>query len=100
MFRLPTQGWDDEAMGVAGRDGGRGFGPAAGEGSGANRMRVRRQRDAYAALPEGVAKDNFRDAILARAEELLHINPEAADALLEFLPKDDRERVLAGFFER
>jgi len=63
-------------------------------------MRVRRQREAYAALPECAAKDEFRKVILARAEELLHINPEAADALLEFLPKDDRERILAGFFER
>lgn len=87
-------------MGVAGQDGDCSFGPAAGDVSGAVRVRVRRQRETYAALPEGTAKENFRRAILARAEELLPINPEAADALLEFLPKDDRERVLAGFFER
>lgn len=87
-------------MGVAGQNGGQGFGSVTGEGSVTNRIRVRRQREAYAALPECVAKDDFRRAILARAEELLPINPEAADALLEFLPKDDRERVLAGFFER
>lgn len=86
-------------MGVAGQDGDRGFGPANGEGTAPNWPRVRRQRDAFAALAEGPAKEQFRKAMLARAEELLSINPEAADALLEFLPKDDRERVLAGFFE-
>lgn len=85
-------------MGVAGQDGDRGFGQSAGDVSGATR--VRRQRETYAALPDGVAKENFRRAILTRAEELLPINPEAADALLEFLPRDDRERILAGFFER
>lgn len=87
-------------MGSAVQDGDRGYGQAGGEVSAAARTRVRRQRDAYAALPDGPAKESFRRSILARAEELLSINPEAADALLEFLPKDDRERVLAGFFDR
>lgn len=87
-------------MGVAGQDGDRGFGQTGGDGTGATRARVRRQREAFAALADGAAKDNFRKAIVARAEELLSINPEAADALLEFLPKEDRERLLAGFFER
>ena len=90
----------DGVMGVAGQGRGRSYRVPTGECSGAARVRVTRQRETFAALTDGAAKDDFRRAILARAEELLSINPEAADALLEFLPKDDRERLLAGFFER
>jgi hypothetical protein len=70
-----------------------------GEGAAAAQARLGRQRQAFAALESGAAKENFRLAVLSRAEELLQVNPEAADALLEFLPEEDRERLLAGFFD-
>ncbi len=89
-----------EAMGVAGRDENRSYGGSAGESANAARTRVRRQRETFRRLEDGAAKEDFRRAVLARAEELLPINPEAADALLEFLPKEDRESLLTGFFER
>lgn len=50
-------------------------------------------------MESGPAKENFRLVVLSRAEELLQLNPEAADALLEFLPEEDRDRLLAGFFD-
>ena len=72
---------------------------AGGEGVESTRARLGRQRRAFAALESGPAKENFRLAVLSRAEELLQLNPEAADALLEFLPEEDRDRLLAGFFD-
>jgi hypothetical protein len=74
-------------------------GGPSGESAGAKRSRLRRQRRAFAALDEGPAKERLRRAILDRAEELLQINPEAADALLEFMPHKDRDDLLAGFFD-
>lgn len=69
------------------------------ESIGAKRSRLRQQRQAFAALDDGPAKDRLRRAILSRAEELLQLNPEAADALLEFVPQKDRDALLAGFFD-
>lgn len=64
------------------------------------RVRLERQRAAFDALPAGEARNCLRDMMLARAEELLSVNPEAADALLEFLPEADRDKLLADFFEK
>jgi hypothetical protein len=88
----------NRAMDIAGRGARRAVGGMVAEGDGAMRSRLMRQRQAFAALEDGPAKEDFRRAVLARAEELLQLNPEAADALLEFLPKDDRDRLLSGFF--
>ena len=64
------------------------------------RVRLERQRAAFDALPAGEARTRLRDLMLARAEELLSVNPEAADALLEFLPETDRDKLLEAFFGR
>ena len=89
----------NRAVDFAGRGAGRAIGGTIGERDGAKRSRLMRQRQAFAALEDGPAKDGFRRAILTRAEELIQVNPEAADALLEFLPKEDRDRLLACFFD-
>jgi hypothetical protein len=86
-------------MGIASQQSARRVGGGAVEGAGAARSRLTRQRQAFAELEDGPAKEGFRRAVLTRAEELLQVNPEAADALLEFLPKEDRDRLLAGFFD-
>lgn len=62
------------------------------------RMRLGRQRAAFDALPTGEARARLTALMLARAEELLSVNPEAADVLFEFLPEADRNRLLADFF--
>lgn len=64
------------------------------------RVRLERQRSAFDGLPAGEARTRLRELMLARAEELLSVNPEAADALLEFLPENDRNKLLADFFEK
>ena len=64
------------------------------------RIRLERQRAAFEALPAGEARSQLRDLMLSRAEELLSVNPEAADALLEFLPEADRSKLLEVFFGR
>ena len=64
-----------------------------------HKARVERQRTAFHALHPNNAKDRFRKAMLDRAWELLDVGEcEAADALLEFLPEQDADKLLDELF--
>ena len=63
------------------------------------KARVLRQRGIWRALPAGEPKDRLREAMWAQAWTLLDAGKgEACDALLEFLPKEDQDRLLREFF--
>lgn len=63
------------------------------------RARVLCQRAIWKALPASEAKDRLREAMLAQAWTLLDAGKgEACDALLEFLPEEDQDRLLREFF--
>lgn len=62
-------------------------------------VRVERQRTLWAMLPDTRALDSFKAAILNRAWVLLDSGEcEAADALLEFVPDKDAQKLLDEFF--
>lgn len=57
--------------------------------------RVERQRTLFNALPSSSATDRLKEAMLQRAYDVLWDgNAAACDALLEFLPSDDVQRLL------
>ena len=57
--------------------------------------RIDRQRSLFACLPPGHAADRLRDAIMQRAYDLLWDgDPMGCDALIEFLPSADADKVL------
>lgn len=63
-----------------------------------NRL-VERQRSLWNMLPDTTAKQRLLEAMLSRAWELLDCGQcEACDALLEFLPSEDAERMLRKYF--
>jgi hypothetical protein len=64
--------------------------------------RIAAQRVAFAAIPDGPAKQAFRLAALERAFELFDVGSEgcyASDALLEFMAEKDQRALLERFFE-
>lgn len=62
--------------------------------------RIEHQRNLFAQVYPSTAKDRLRDGLLARAREILleQGDGEAADAILEFLPSADAERLLDQVF--
>lgn len=61
--------------------------------------RIERQRTKFAMIPDTAARDRFKDAVIARAWELLDIGQsEACDALLEFMPSADADKMLNEYF--
>lgn len=64
-----------------------------------DRQRIERQRTLFAMMPDTTARDRLKDGIIARAWELLDIGECAAcDALLEFVPSKDAEKMLNEYF--
>jgi hypothetical protein len=62
--------------------------------------RIARQRELWRLAGFGPAKAALKQAMLERVWTLLdHANPEAADALLEFLPEADAEAILTEYFD-
>jgi hypothetical protein len=68
----------------------------------ANRLRIEKQRTLWAMTYPNAAKDRLKEAMLQRAWDLLDSGSEggaeACDALLEFLPADDAEKLLNELF--
>lgn len=61
--------------------------------------RVERQRTLFAMLPDTRATDRLKQAMLDRAWVLLDAGEcEACDALLEFIPEDEAQKLLDEFF--
>lgn len=65
-----------------------------------DRKRIEAQRTFFAMLPDSRAVDAFKRALLDRAWYLLDIGQcEACDALLEFVPSADADRMLDEYFK-
>lgn len=69
----------------------------------ADRKRIAEQRAIFAQLPEfgpgAVAAENLKQAMISRAWRLLDGGEsEACDALLEFLPEADADKMLNEYF--
>lgn len=61
--------------------------------------RIEAQRTRFAMIPDSTAKDRFKDTVINRAWELLDIGAcDACDALLEFVPSADAEKMLSEYF--
>ena len=62
-------------------------------------QRIARQRTLWEMTYPNAAKDRLKEGMLSRAWELLDAGQgEAADAIMEFLPEKDQDRLLREFF--
>lgn len=63
------------------------------------RRRIEAQRTLFAMVPDTTSFDRLRRGMIDRAWELLDIGQcEACDALLEFVPEKDAEKMLNEYF--
>lgn len=68
------------------------------DGSIAEDKRIERQRTLFSALPSSNATDRLKDRMLQRAYDLLWDGDcSGCDAILEFLPSSDAERMLNAY---
>lgn len=62
--------------------------------------RIAEQREAFDDLPEGPIRDHVKNLMLQRAYDLMWDHqPEAADALVEFLPEDEVSAMFDAWME-
>ncbi|GEP09884.1 hypothetical protein [Methylobacterium gnaphalii] len=63
------------------------------------KLRIERQRTLWEMTFPNAAKDRLKEAMLAQAWRLLDAGQgEAADAILEFLPEAETDKLLREFF--